>query len=110
MLYVSIFVELIRSRPRVTVWIATLAQACVWWLVPTLFYSAPPGDLADVLALGREFQLGTWRGPPLAFWVAEIAFRIAGMTGVYLLAQICVVVPIGRCSPSPAPSSAPITR
>jgi hypothetical protein len=92
MLHVSLFVEILRSQPRVTFWLATLAQACVWWLVPSLFYSAPPGDLADVLALGREFQLGTWRGPPLAFWVAEIAFRIAGMTGVYLLAQVCVVI------------------
>src|SRR5262249_34621271 len=30
--------------------------------------------------------------PPLAFWMAEIAFRIAGAPGVYLLAQGCVVI------------------
>jgi hypothetical protein len=92
MLHVSLFIELLRSQPRVTFWFATLAQALVWWLVPSLLYSAPPGDLAAVLALGHEFQLGTWRGPPLAFWLAEIAFRAAGMPGVYLLAQACVVV------------------
>src|SRR5262249_14328284 len=31
-------------------------------------------------------------GPPLAFWMAEIAFRIAGAPGVYLLAQGCIVI------------------
>src|SRR4029453_19061215 len=42
----------------------------------------------------REYQVGTWLGPPLAFWLADIAFRAAGNTmfGVYLLAQGCAVV------------------
>ena len=47
-----------------------------------------------MLAFGREYQVGTWLGPPLAFWLADIAFRAAGNTmfGVYLLAQACAVV------------------
>ena len=57
-----------------------------------LFYSAPPGQLPLVLAIGHEFQLGTDFGPPLAFWLAEIAYRAAGMFGVYLLSQVCIVV------------------
>ena len=54
-----------------------------------LLYRSPPGDVATVLAFGREYQVGTWLGPPLAFWLADIAFRAAGnhMFGVYLLAQ-----------------------
>ncbi len=92
MLYVSIFIELLRSRPRVTFWMATLFQAAIWWLLPSIFYAAPPGDLPTVLAVGHEFQLGTWQGPPLAFWLAEIACRIGGLPGVYLLAQLCVIV------------------
>src|SRR5258708_17301766 len=91
MLYVSIFVELLRSRPSLAVWLAALAQALVWLLVPSLFYAGPPGDLANVLAVGHEFQLGTYLGPPLAFWLAEIAFALAGMFGVYVLSQACVV-------------------
>ena len=67
-------------------------QAVLWTLVPALFYSAPPGQLPVVLAIGHEFQLGTEFGPPLAFWLAEIAFRGAGMFGVYLLSQVCIVV------------------
>jgi hypothetical protein len=94
MLYVSIFVELIRSRPALAVWIAVLVQAALWFLLPAIFYTAPPGDVPAVLAVGHEFQLGTYLGPPLAFWLAEVAFDLAGgrMFGVYLLSQICVVV------------------
>lgn len=94
MLYVSIFVELIRSRPALAVLIAVLMQAGLWFLLPTIFYSAPPGDLPAVLAVGHEFQLGTYLGPPLAFWLAEVAYDAAGghMFGVYLLSQICIVV------------------
>src|SRR5262245_189441 len=94
MLYVSIFVELLRSRPSLAVWLAALAQALLWLLVPSLFYAGPPGDLPNVLAVGHEFQLGTYLGPPLAFWLAELAFNLAGrsLVGVYLLSQACVVV------------------
>ena len=91
MLHTSIIVELLRSQPRLTFWVATLAQAGLWWMVPSLLYSSPPGDLPLVLAIGHEFQLGSSFGPPLAFWVAEVAYDIAGSPGVYLLAQACIV-------------------
>src|SRR3974390_724907 len=92
MLHTSIIVELLRSQPRLTFWLVTLAQAALWWIIPWLIYSAPPGDLPIVLAVGHEFQLGSYYGPPLAFWLAEIAYDIAGMPGVYLLAEVCVVI------------------
>ena len=93
MLYVSIFVELLRSRPSLAVWLAALAQGLLWLLVPSLFYAGPPGDLPSVLAVGHEFQLGTYLGPPLAFWLAELAYDLAGrsLVGVYLL---CTLVPL----------------
>jgi hypothetical protein len=92
MRYSPLIVELLRSQPRLAFWAATLAQGALWWVVPSLFYSSPPGELPLVLAIGHEFQLGSSFGPPLAFWMAEIAFRIAGAPGVYLLAQACVVI------------------
>jgi hypothetical protein len=92
MLQVSLFVELLRAQPIAIFWIATLTQAALWWLFPTVFYLGPPGDLAQTLAIGNEFQLGSLLGPPLAFWIAEIVFTILGSAGVYLLAQICVAV------------------
>jgi hypothetical protein len=91
MFYVPIYVEMLRSRPGLVFWAAALAQALVWLAVPVFFYTAPPGDLAQLLAIGHEFRFDAGVGPPLAYWLAEIAFRGAGMFGVYLLAQICVV-------------------
>jgi hypothetical protein len=93
MRFTSLIIELIRARPRLVVWLVVLFQAAVWLIVPLLFYRSPPGDLATVLAYGREYQVGTDLGPPLAFWLADIAFRAAGnhMFGVYLLAQLCAI-------------------
>src|SRR6516164_320000 len=94
MLYVSILVELLRSRPALAVWLAALAQALLWTLVPTFFYAGPPGDLPLTLGIGHEFQLGSYLGPPLAFWLAELAYDLAGphLFGVYALSQVCVVI------------------
>lgn len=93
MRFTSLVIELIRARPRLVVWLVVLLQAALWLVVPLLLYRSPPGDLATVLAFGREYQVGTDLGPPLAFWLADIAFRAAGnhMIGVYLLAQLCSI-------------------
>jgi hypothetical protein len=93
MRFTSLIIELIRARPRLVVWLVVLLQAALWLILPLLLYRSPPGDLATVLAYGREYQVGTDLGPPLAFWLADIAFRAAGnhMFGVYLLAQLCSI-------------------
>jgi hypothetical protein len=91
MFHVPLYFEGLRSRPWLVFWLATLAQAILWMLVPLLFYAAPPGDLPYVLAIGREFQLNGNFGPPLAYLLAEIAFRAAGLFGVYALSQVCVI-------------------
>ena len=93
MRFTSLVIELIRARPRLVVWLVVVLQAILWLLVSFILYRSPPGDLATVLALGREYRVGTDLGPPLAFWLADIAFRAAGnhMFGVYLLAQLCSI-------------------
>ena len=92
MLQTSIIVELLRSQPRLTFWFMALTQTVLWWVFPSLFFSSPPGELPVVLAVGHEYQLGSYFGPPLAFWLADIAFVAGGATAVYLLAQVCVLV------------------
>ena len=89
--HVSLIIEFLRGRPKVVFWAVALTQAVLWTLVPALFYSAPPGGLAVNLAIGHEFMLGSYLGPPLAFWVGELAFRLGGLTGVYVLSQACIV-------------------
>lgn len=94
MRFTSLIVELVRARPRLIFWIVVLAQAALWLFLPWLLYGSPPGDVAAVLAFGREHQVGTTLGPPAAFWLADIAFRLSGnhIFGVYLLSQLCFVV------------------
>src|SRR3954471_4895293 len=93
MFRVSLILEALRARPVLMFWVAALAQGALWALVPSLFYAAPPGDVPLVLAVGREWQLGSPYGPPLAYWLADAAFRAAGsIVGVYALSQACVVI------------------
>ena len=94
MLYVSLIVEALRARPALMFWIAALAQALLWTLVPTLFYPAPPGDVPLVLAIGHEWRIGSAFGPPIAYWLAESVFDLAGhrASAIYLLSQVCVVI------------------
>lgn len=94
MRFTSLIVELVRARPRLIFWLVMLAQAALWLFLPWLLYGSPPGDVATVLAFGREHQVGTTLGPPAAFWLADVAFRLSGnhIFGVYLLAQLCFIV------------------
>ena len=91
MFHVPLYLEALRSRPLIVFWLATLTQALIWLAVPMLFYAAPPPELAQLLAIGHEFPLQGDFGPPLAYWLAEIAFRAAGLFGVYALSQVCVI-------------------
>jgi len=91
MFRVSLILEALRARPVLMFWVAALAQGTLWTLVPALFYAAPPGDVPLVLAVGHEWLVGSPYGPPLAYWLAKIAFTLGGIVGVYLLSQICVV-------------------
>jgi hypothetical protein len=94
MRFTSLMIELIRARPRLVVLLVVLVHAALWLILPLLLYRSPPPELATALAFGREYRVGTDLGPPLAFWLADIAFRAAGnhMFGVYLLAQLCSVL------------------
>lgn len=94
MRFTSLIVELVRARPLLVFWLVALAQAALWFILPLVIYSSPPGDVAFHVAIGREYLLSGSEGPPLAYWLADIAFRLAGnhMFGVYLLAQVCLLV------------------
>ena len=94
MIYVSLIFEFLLSRPRVVFWFAALTQTLLWIVVPSLFYAAPPGDLPLAIAVGHEGVLGSFLGPPLAYWLAELAFVATGhsIIGVYILSQVCVLL------------------
>ncbi|GLH80583.1 hypothetical protein SSBR45G_54920 [Bradyrhizobium sp. SSBR45G] len=91
MRFTSLVVELIRARPRLVVVIVVLCQALMWLGTAVLFYRSPPGQLATTVAFGREYQVGSDLGPPLSFWLSDIAYRLAGnhLLGVYVIAVLC---------------------
>ena len=62
MRFTSLIVELIRARPRLVVLLVIALQALMWLAVSMVFYRSPPGDLATLLAFGREYQVGTDMG------------------------------------------------
>jgi len=91
MFFVPLYFEGLRTRPLLIFWLATLTQAAIWLAVPLAFYAAPPGELPELIAIGRQFPLDANVGPPLAYWLAAIVFGAFGLVGVYALSQVCVV-------------------
>ena len=67
-----------RRRPaRVLAWMLGF-HLVVWTLVPALMSANLQLDLVEGLALGKEWQLGYWKHPPLPWWVTDLAYRLTG--------------------------------
>ncbi len=62
-----------------------------WTLIPTLTYRNAPMDVMEGFAWGREWQLGTYKHPPLQSWLLEIAGKIFGTSGIgyFGLSALC---------------------
>jgi hypothetical protein len=82
-----------RREPGTCLAIVLGLHVIVWTLLPALLSHNLQLDLAEDLALGREWQLGYWKHPPLPWWAADLAFRIAGdVHAVYLLGPLAAAV------------------
>jgi hypothetical protein len=67
----------------------------VWTALPILLSHNLQLDLAEGLALGREWQLGYWKLPPLPWWIDALAVALTGSTfALYLLGPIASAVAI----------------
>ncbi|MFZ5690415.1 MAG: glycosyltransferase family 39 protein [Pseudomonadota bacterium] len=84
-------VDFALRKPGQTLAILLGAHLLVWFVLPLLTSSNLELDLAEDLALGREWQLGYWKHPPLPWWMADLAYRLTGQIGsVYLLGPLAV--------------------
>jgi hypothetical protein len=64
----------------------------LWTALPALVCRNLQLDLAEGLALGKEWQLGYWKLPPLPWWVDDLAYRAAGDVRIlYLLGPLACV-------------------
>jgi 4-amino-4-deoxy-L-arabinose transferase-like glycosyltransferase len=82
-----------KRRPEAALAIVLGVHLVVWTLLPILVSRNLQLDLAEDLALGREWQLGYWKHPPLPWWLADLFYRIMpDVRIVYLLGPLSAVI------------------
>ena len=65
----------------------------VWTVLPILVCPNLQLDLAEDLALGKEWQLGYWKHPPLPWWIADLLYRLTGsIDSIYVLGPLAAVL------------------
>ncbi|HEY7300083.1 MAG TPA: glycosyltransferase family 39 protein [Xanthobacteraceae bacterium] len=65
----------------------------VWTVLPILVCPNLQIDLVEGLALGKEWQLGYWKHPPLPWWIDEITYRLTGqIDSVYVLGPLASII------------------
>jgi 4-amino-4-deoxy-L-arabinose transferase-like glycosyltransferase len=85
-------VALARRRPEAVLMTVLTAHLVVWTALPILTCPNLQLDLAEDLALGKEWQLGYWKHPPLPWWLADLSYRITGsINAVYVLGPLAAV-------------------
>ena len=86
-------VDYARRRPAAALaWLLGF-QLVVWMLLPALISANLQLDLVEGLALGKEWQLGYWKHPPLPWWVTDLVYRLTGtIDAVYILGPLAAAV------------------
>jgi 4-amino-4-deoxy-L-arabinose transferase-like glycosyltransferase len=89
----SAVVEFARRRPGTVLgWVLAL-HLLLWTILPILVCPNLQLDLVEDLALGKEWQLGYWKHPPLPWWTADLVYRITGnVNAVYMLGPLAAVL------------------
>jgi hypothetical protein len=90
--WLAAVVDLARREPaKVLLWVFGF-HLVVWTVLPILLSPNLQLDLVEDLALGKEWQLGYWKHPPLPWWIADFAFRLSGsIYSVYVLGPLAAV-------------------
>src|SRR4051794_39295226 len=89
----SAVVDYARRNPGRCLAIVLLLHLVVWTALPALLSHNLQLDLAEDLALGREWQLGYWKHPPLPWWLADLTYRATGdVRTIYLLGPLSAVL------------------
>src|SRR5262245_54021382 len=82
-----------RRRPGAVLLSVLAAHLAVWTILPILTCPNLQLDLAEDLALGKEWQLGYWKHPPLPWWIADLSYRLTGtIDALYLLGPLAAVI------------------
>src|SRR4029077_17886218 len=88
----SALTEFARREPGKCLGIVLALHLAIWTALPALLSHNLQLDLVEDLALGREWQLGYWKHPPLPWGAADAIYRTAGhVHPVYLLGPLAAV-------------------
>ncbi len=88
-------VEDVRRAPERCLAVVLALHVAVWTILPALLSWNLQLDLAEGLALGREWQLGYWKLPPLPWWLDHAAVALTGTHyALYLLGPLASAVAI----------------
>jgi 4-amino-4-deoxy-L-arabinose transferase-like glycosyltransferase len=86
-------VALARRRPGAVLTVVLAVHLAVWTILPILICPNLQLDLVEDLALGKEWQLGYWKHPPLPWWIADLVYGLTGtIAALYLLGPLAAVI------------------
>jgi hypothetical protein len=83
-----------QKQPAYGLALLIAAQFALWSLAPAMSHSAPPLDVVEMYAWGREGVVATFKHPNLPGLILEGIRRVTGQAGwpAYLVSQICIGV------------------
>src|SRR4051794_10887165 len=85
--------QLARTRPGTVLACVLGLHVLIWTALPILICPNLQLDLLEDLALGKEWQLGYWKHPPLPWWVADLLYRATGsLDAIYVLGPLAAVL------------------
>ncbi|RAI41005.1 glycosyltransferase family 39 protein [Rhodoplanes roseus] len=89
-------VDFARREPFDVLVVVLVLHVLIWTLMPALLNANLQLDLAEDLALGKEWQLVYWKHPPLPWWMAAGLYQLTGdVRMVYLLGPLASAVAMG---------------
>src|SRR6185312_868302 len=82
-----------QRAPGTCLAVVLMLHVVIWTALPALLSRNLQLDLVEDLALGREWQLGYWKHPPLPWWLADLVHRTTGhVEAVYVLGPLAAVL------------------
>src|SRR5437870_5886642 len=82
-----------RRRPGAVLLGVLALHLAVWTILPILTCENLQLDLVEDLALGKEWQLGYWKHPPLPWLTADLVYRLTGsVEAAYVLGPLAAVL------------------
>jgi Dolichyl-phosphate-mannose-protein mannosyltransferase len=86
-------IDFAQRRPGTVLACVLGLHLLVWTILPILICNNLQLDLAEDLALGKEWQLGYWKHPPLPWLMADLVYRLTGsVEAVYVLGPLAAVL------------------